>query len=154
MVGRGPLWGCRPVPPPLHHRCHTMRPTCIISPKNTSEGCTCSPSSPMMRDPTRSSPSPTPRQQHRHFTATRVTHCPAGPSSLRTRVPSLTTAPRSRVHGPWRKDTPDPKIPSSFTREAQPVTLVHKSHLFLLAPVKVGGRNQAGTSGGARVQEW
>lgn len=39
---------------------------------------------------------PTPHfpQQHRHVMVTRVTYCPAGPSSLRARVPSLATAPR------------------------------------------------------------
>lgn len=102
LVGKRPLWKCFPLSPPRpqHHRCHMMRPS-VTSPKNTFEGGTCSPSSPMMRDPTRSPPRPAPQQQHlsRHGEPNPVL-------SSRSQQPSCTRAfpdhaPRSRARQPW-----------------------------------------------------
>lgn len=126
-----------------------LRPKCTVSPKNTSEECTCSPSSPKRR-----APSPLPVSSICHVTVKQIVCCPAGPGSLHTHALTQPTTPRLRVHGPRQQNTRDSKIPSSFTGETQPTTLVHKSHLFLLAPIAVIGQNQAGMGWGVKVQEW
>lgn len=81
----GALGGCGPAP----HPCTTGGAPFL--PRTHARGVRAPP-----RVPGGEAPRPTPRQQHRHATATRVTRCPAGPGRRRAHGPSLpTAAPRS-----------------------------------------------------------
>lgn len=99
----GALGGCRPAPDEAraHHFSHERLRG--VSPRPLE------------------SPRPAPRQQHRRVAVPRVARCPARRSSLRAHGPSVPAAARSRVRGPWRRASPDPKIPASSTREARRV---------------------------------
>lgn len=99
----GALGGCRPAPDEAraHHFSHERLRG--VSPRPLE------------------SPRPAPRQQRRRVAVPRVARCPARRSSLRAHGPSVPAAARSRVRGPWRRASPDPKIPASSTREARRV---------------------------------
>lgn len=101
--GEGPWGGCRPAPDEAraHHFSHERLRG--VSPRPLE------------------SPRPAPQQQHRRVAVPRVARCPARRSSLRAHGPSVPAAARSRVRGPWRRASPDPKIPASSTREARRV---------------------------------